>query len=403
MSKIETIDATCTACGACASVCPKDCISMVEKEDGFYYPSIDTTKCVDCNLCEKACHIISSQEMKNVTADNFYMFWQGDEAKRQSSTSGGAFSLFAQYVLDRGGIVFGSMYNGKKERLEVRSSDECGLEPLKKSKYVESFVDKSFKTIKQELQKGRYVLYCGSPCQASGLRKFLNITKTKQDKLILIDFACHGVPANKLLTYFKRKFETKSKKVTNIEFRYKDYNDPKSPWHGLTMKMYFSNGDSKIIRSNSYYYYYYKAFDISINLRRSCYNCYQVDHSEADVTVGDFWDIIKYNPVLDDNKGVSFIKLHNDKWIGVLRSGDTSNYIKKLPDGTVVDPYNKKSKLPKLPEREKYLSLFHQYGYYAGSRKYFGIIIIFRNTYFSQFKDLLKPLLYKTIWRNRKK
>ena len=401
MKKIETIDVTCTACGACASICPKGCISMIENIDGFYYPSIDTSLCVDCNLCETTCHIIAPYEEKNVTLDNFYMYWQSDESKRQSSTSGGAFLLFAQYVLDRGGAVFGSMYNGDKERLEVRSSDDCGLEPLKKSKYVESFVDKSFKVIRKELQEGRYVLYCGTPCQAARLRKYLGVTKTNQDRFILIDFACHGVPTNKMLTHFKRKFETKTKKITNIEFRYKDYKDSKSLWHTVTMKLYFSNGKSKVIHSNSYYYYYYKTFVESVNLRRSCYNCFQVEHSEADITVGDFWDIIKYKPELDDNKGVSFIKFHNDKWKDVLQAINPNDFLQELPKGTVVDPYKKKSKLPKLPERERYLSLLRKYGCYAGSRKYFGTFTIFRNTYFSQFKNLLKPILYKTIWRNR--
>lgn len=82
MKKIETIDVTCTACGACASICPKGCISMIENIDGFYYPSIDTSLCVDCNLCETTCHIIAPYEEKNVTLDNFYMYWQSDESKR---------------------------------------------------------------------------------------------------------------------------------------------------------------------------------------------------------------------------------------------------------------------------------------------------------------------------------
>lgn len=167
------------------------------------------------------------------------------------------------------------------------------------------------------------------------------------------------------------------------------------------MKLYFSNGKSKVIHSNSYYYYYYKTFVESVNLRRSCYNCFQVEHSEADITVGDFWDIIKYKPELDDNKGVSFIKFHNDKWKDVLQAINPNDFLQELPKGTVVDPYKKKSKLPKLPERERYLSLLRKYGCYAGSRKYFGTFTIFRNTYFSQFKNLLKPILYKTIWRNR--
>lgn len=45
----------CCGCTACASVCPKQAISMQEDEDGFEYPEIDTLKCVECQMCMKVC------------------------------------------------------------------------------------------------------------------------------------------------------------------------------------------------------------------------------------------------------------------------------------------------------------------------------------------------------------
>ena len=55
-----SIDADkCTACGACVQKCPKRCISLKPNKDGFLYPNVDITGCVNCNItvnfCGKEC------------------------------------------------------------------------------------------------------------------------------------------------------------------------------------------------------------------------------------------------------------------------------------------------------------------------------------------------------------
>lgn len=45
----------CCGCGACASVCPTDAITMEFDEEGFEYPRIDEQKCINCNKCIKIC------------------------------------------------------------------------------------------------------------------------------------------------------------------------------------------------------------------------------------------------------------------------------------------------------------------------------------------------------------
>ena len=41
----------CTGCGACASGCPKDAITMERDREGFAYPVIDGAACVRCGHC----------------------------------------------------------------------------------------------------------------------------------------------------------------------------------------------------------------------------------------------------------------------------------------------------------------------------------------------------------------
>lgn len=45
----------CCGCTACYSICSKKAISMIEDDEGFLYPKIDETKCINCKICLKVC------------------------------------------------------------------------------------------------------------------------------------------------------------------------------------------------------------------------------------------------------------------------------------------------------------------------------------------------------------
>ena len=52
---------SCCGCSACASVCPKHCITMCEDDEGFLYPAADENTCIECGLCEVVCPVIHVQ------------------------------------------------------------------------------------------------------------------------------------------------------------------------------------------------------------------------------------------------------------------------------------------------------------------------------------------------------
>lgn len=45
----------CSGCTACYAICPVHAITMLEDEEGFYYPFIEKEKCVTCGKCVKIC------------------------------------------------------------------------------------------------------------------------------------------------------------------------------------------------------------------------------------------------------------------------------------------------------------------------------------------------------------
>lgn len=49
----------CCGCTACFAICPKSAISMIQDEEGFEYPLINTALCIKCYRCIKVCPIKS--------------------------------------------------------------------------------------------------------------------------------------------------------------------------------------------------------------------------------------------------------------------------------------------------------------------------------------------------------
>lgn len=45
----------CCGCTACYAVCPKQAIIMIEDEEGFEYPQINSSICIRCGMCLKVC------------------------------------------------------------------------------------------------------------------------------------------------------------------------------------------------------------------------------------------------------------------------------------------------------------------------------------------------------------
>lgn len=77
----------CTGCTACASACPKKCITMQADEEGFLYPVVDEGSCIHCGLCDKVCpaEMPTENSMSEIHA---YAVMAKDTELRMQSFSG---------------------------------------------------------------------------------------------------------------------------------------------------------------------------------------------------------------------------------------------------------------------------------------------------------------------------
>lgn len=298
----------CTGCHACFNICPQKCIAMESDKEGFWYPIMDTDKCIDCGLCEKVCPILNKEEIRN--EPYAYACINKDEEIRMESSSGGIFTLIAEQVIDNGGVVFGAAFNKELDVVHSFVERNHELSRFRGSKYVQSRIEDTYKITENYLKEGRQVLFSGTPCQIGGLKSYL---RKDYNNLLTIDNVCHGVPSPRVWRkYLKYHSELDCSSVEKVNFRFKN-----PGWKQYSLKLTYDNSNTRQIRRNNDLYM--KAFLKDICLRPSCYTCeFKTLHRQSDITLADFWGIQNVSPEMDDDKGTSLIFINSTKGQSML-------------------------------------------------------------------------------------
>lgn len=312
----------CTGCTACKSTCPKHAIEMVEDEEGFLYPKVDLEKCVDCGLCKKACPVLNSKD--NKINQKGFVLNNKDEGIRADSTSGGAFTPIANYVLDNKGVVFGAAFDSNYKVIHTYIENKNDIHIFRGSKYVQSYLGDSFIKVKEFLKDGRMVCFSGTPCQIEGLKKYL---EKDYDKLITVDVMCHAVPSPLVLRKyisFIKKYKLKNEKIEKILFRDKSKFGFKYSMMTLKSKNYTY---SKGVDTDPYL----RAFFGDLSDRPSCYKCaFKKKYHISDFTIWDCFVAEKFEKSLDDDKGTSRMLINSLKGIEIFKQINDNYKFKEI-------------------------------------------------------------------------
>lgn len=142
----------CTACGACAFVCPKQCITMQEDDLGRMYPVMDDRDCISCKRCQNVCPILSPLDYHE--PKKAYAAWSNDEEERRTSASGGIAAEVYKEALQEGFLIAGAKQNEDFTVTLDVSDNADAIADFKNSKYVFSSAYTLFPKIKELLKKG---------------------------------------------------------------------------------------------------------------------------------------------------------------------------------------------------------------------------------------------------------
>lgn len=327
-----TKKSNCCGCSACVQRCPKKCIIMKEDEEGFLYPLVDSSKCINCNLCEKVCPLINNPE--KVRPIKVLAVKNCNEEERMASSSGGIFIALAKKVIEKGGVVFGAAFDKNWEVVHVYSETIEGVIPMMGSKYVQSRIGDSYYEAENFLKSGRIVLFTGTPCQITGLHNFLH---KEYSNLLSVDCLCHGVPSpgiwsrylNEELNLIHYKFdregtiESSSFKsmISNINFRNKSVRGWRK-FSFVIQSISKSKENSFLLSEFHKDNTFMKGFLSNVYLRPCCHKCKCKNGvSHSDLTLADFWGIDLISPEFYDDKGVSLVLVNSEKgktWLSFL-------------------------------------------------------------------------------------
>lgn len=335
----------CCGCSACAQRCPKRCISLREDAEGFLYPKVDVSLCIDCGLCEQVCPELHT-DAEHQPLQTFAAMNPNAEVRRTSS-SGGVFTALAEQVIDAGGVVFGAAFD---EHWEVRhrcAETREGLAAFRGSKYVQSVIGDTFLQVERFLKSGRRVLFSGTPCQIAGLRRFL---RCDYNHLLCIDFICHGVPSpgvfraylaeemTKIVHKGEKKFSFAFSTIPSIPkadvlaarlgCRIDDirFRDKTNGWKKFSFVLSLSKASAtgekiqfsalSCFTENAFM----QAFLCNLILRPSCYACScKSFRSGSDLTLGDYWGVERKAPALDDDGGTSVVFVNTENGKNILK------------------------------------------------------------------------------------
>lgn len=278
-------EALCTACGACAAICPRDAIQMQENAGGYLAAYLDADKCIQCGKCLNVCPSVA----ENSPIDNICETCKGnclsgaigyatDARIRREGQSGGLVTALLQYLLESGKIdaaVTDSFSSEKKRPIARLATNKVELLDSVGSYYTQTAVAE---TVLRNADKRLAAVVLG--CQARALR--LAEHRGKKGANILIGLVCAGENSGSMIDYLSKKANiTQEEQLRKFRFRYSH------PAYGGWPGNVFMVTDQRRYMLEKRYRLESKALFESYR----CLLCYDQMNADADLVCGDPWGI----------------------------------------------------------------------------------------------------------------
>lgn len=302
----KNIAAACCGCKMCGDICPKTAISFETNNEGFWYPKVDYSKCVNCGICVKKCPVLhKTVNKKAFTPPKTYAAWLLDEEVRIKSTSGAMYSALAKTMLDRGGYIAGCVFSDDwKSARHIIGNKQEDLDKIIRSKHFQSDTAGIYQNVKKLLDKGEKVLFCGSPCHNAALMEFLG---KDYENLTQCDFICRGI--NSPLAHQANCKELEKKYKSSISFF--NFKNKSHGWTALGVLVKFANGKQNFTDRNTSAWMH-GFIGSNLYMRRSCEHCeFKREPRISDITLGDYWELA-HNPDAI-KKGISVVMVNTEK------------------------------------------------------------------------------------------
>ncbi|EJG06822.1 coenzyme F420 hydrogenase/dehydrogenase beta subunit domain protein [Methanofollis liminatans DSM 4140] len=282
-------NALCTACGACAGICPSNAIEIVTNTAGYLAAVINTKLCIDCGKCAKICPSNPENKPSIETDDIFhgvclagYVGCASDNIIRQRSQSGGIVTALLCYLFEQKeieGAIVNNLNPETKRPQAVFASSMSEIIEASGSYYAQSSV---VKTILEHSDKKSAAVVLG--CQAESLQlireKYPNINLPTYT----IGLVCAGQYSGDMIDDLIEQSGCDGEKISEFRFR-----DKRVGWPG-DVHVKTPSGDYWLPKERRH------SLKQVYELHR-CMVCYDQMNIFCDIVCGDPWGIShKQNP-----------------------------------------------------------------------------------------------------------
>ena len=386
----------CCGCSVCASVCPKGCIAIKQDEEGFYYPIVNAEACISCGLCDSKCPVINNKPESSFEQTG-YVVQHKDRTILKESTSGGAFTGFAEYVIRQGGVVVGAALKHDLVVEHIIVDNIKDLSKFRNSKYVQSYISPDIYTrVKSLLKEGKTVCFSGTGCQIEALKSFLG--DKVFDNLYCIDVVCRAVPSPLAFKkYIEYQTTRKHADIESLRFRDKHFG-----YHFSTVNIGFK-GISKHYHRGIESDPWHRAFFTGICNRPSCHECvFKKRYRVSDITIWDCFNYESHYPSMVKNLGATHVLIHTPKGVSLFQKSKDEFIVEEAnPDKQVAQMKELTQSVPANLKREAFMkdaqtldgaSLFSKY-FPVGLKNnvlYYGRCIAVKTGIYAILKSFLK-------------
>lgn len=316
----------CSGCGACAAVCKKRAINLLDVEDQGIRPVVNMADCSDCGSCLEVCPGISlsHKPFDGRTIPELRSYWgpvlevwggyATDPEIRFKGSSGGIVTALALFCLTQMGIDSVLQIGADPEKplvnVPVFSRNRDQLVAQTGSRYSPAAPCAGLDTI--EAIDSHYV-FVGRPCDVAGLRKAQSVNSVLASRVFLsISIFCAGTPSSKGTKTLLDRLNVKPQDVKEIRYR-------GCGWPGrTTVKLQGTNGRE---RQMSYEQSWGEILSRHVPLR--CRLCPDGTGEFADISCGDAW----YKQTDFSDPGQSLVLVRTERGREVLRKAMQAGYV----------------------------------------------------------------------------
>lgn len=365
----------CTGCGACAYVCPKQCIKMYTDEILGYLPHVNTDECIECGKCQQTCPILHPVKIRNPIEAYAARSINSEEAR--TSASGGIACSIYRFALSKGYSIAGAVQQSDFSVNLMIGNNALDIERFKNSKYVFCNASTLYPKLAKLLKQDKMVVVAALPCHIAAIRNIFHEHKN----LFLIDIVCHGTTPTQFLQQHISFIENKlHHNVESMCFR-----DPNFTTSTYTFSLYNKFGDciyaKRTKHGDTYQYGYHRA----ISYRENCYQCYFAQPQRTgDISLADYPGLGRVKPFPYDRRNINCVLINTEK-------GD--KFLKEMIDKHLIEAFHRpleesiqgngqlRHPVTKTKARKHFIENMHQNG--------------------GDFEKAMKPIMKKGLRREK--